>query len=113
MKHVTYGEKTLFLADDAADTLIEYAGLLGNEGRADTVKMECIGADGNTIEATFLLNAGTQLVAESTNSSFHEPDASEAIAYMRERMSILTDPHTGHPVSNPGVDEAYRQLGEF
>jgi hypothetical protein len=113
MLHLTYGEKTLFVGDEAGETLLEYAGLLGNEGRADTVHMTCIGSDGNTIEATFLLNSGTLLVSESTNTEINEPDASDAIAYMRERIAMITDPPPAQPSRSPVNAEEYGHVSEL
>ncbi|KJQ56000.1 hypothetical protein [Microbacterium sp. SA39] len=53
MKHVTYGEKSLLMGDDAADTLLEYARLVADNSTADTVTVRSISPDGNTVEALF------------------------------------------------------------
>jgi hypothetical protein len=90
MRHVTFSEKSLLIGDEAAALLIEYAALLANLRRADTVDLNAIGADGADVVATFLLDAGSPLMTETTNSSMGEPDNAVGIAYIRERMTALT-----------------------
>ena len=92
MKHVTFGDKALFVGDEAADTLLEYARLLSDTSRADTVTLRCISPDGNTVEASFLLNANTILMIESTNSEVDPPENGEAIKEMRERIDAIARP---------------------
>jgi hypothetical protein len=99
MKHVTFGEKSLLMDDDAADSLIDYARLLAIASSADTVTVRAIGSDGNTVDAAFLLNQSTVLVVESTNSTVVPPRNDEAVRYMEERMDRLT-----HPRSAPSDD---------
>lgn len=87
MKHLTFGDKTLFIDDEAAAVLLQYAAALANTGHADTVQLHAIGPDGNEVDASFLLDAGTNLMTESAeNSLFQEPDNSETISYMREQL---------------------------
>ncbi|GAA0964022.1 hypothetical protein [Frigoribacterium faeni] len=86
MKHITFASKSLLVGDDAADTLLEYAALLAQSGQADTVELNAINADGNAVVATFLLDAGASLMAESTTSEIEAPDNAEAIEYMRSEI---------------------------
>src|SRR3954447_9517748 len=92
MKHVTFGEKTLLLGDDAADTLLEYARVLANASAADSVTLTAIGPDGNTVEVSFLVNASTELLIESTNNELPAPDNADAVREMRERINAYTRP---------------------
>jgi hypothetical protein len=98
MKHVTFADKTLFVDDEAADCLVEYAGVLGATNGADTVRLRAIDGDGNEVEANFVLNAGTNLMSESTNSSMRPPPNDEAVQYMRSRMGALRHAPTGHSI---------------
>ncbi|HEY8319490.1 MAG TPA: hypothetical protein VIG76_11720 [Amnibacterium sp.] len=86
MKHVTMAEKSFLVGDDVADLLIRYAALLGKVGSADSVSIRSLGIDGELVEALFLLNSGTVLMAESTHSKLPEPDNSDAIQYMRDQI---------------------------
>jgi len=97
MKHVTFGEKSLLVGDAAADTLLEYARLVADNQRADTVALRCISPDGNTVEASFLLNTNTLLMVESTNSEVEPPDNAEAVAEMQQRIDALTRPIGAQP----------------
>lgn len=92
MKHVTFGEKSLLMGDDAADTLLEYARLVADNDRADTVTLHAVSPDGNTVEASFLLDTSTILMVESTNSNMEPPDNSEMLADLRDRIDAVTRP---------------------
>jgi hypothetical protein len=92
MKHVTYAEKSLLMGDDAADTLLEYARLLADNDRADTVTLRSLSPDGNTVEASFLLTVSTILMVESTNSDIAPPDNGHAVEDMRDRIEGITHP---------------------
>jgi len=102
MKHVTYSDKSLLVGDEAADLLMRYAALLANSNGADTVNIHAIGADGADVVATFLLDAGAPLMAETSTASVKEPDNKEAEDYMRRRMDQLnrfTRPVVGESIT--------------
>ena len=104
MKHVSYADKSLLMGDDAADTLMEYARLVADNERADTVTLRSISTDGNTVEASFLLDASTILMVESTNSEMEAPDNSEAVQDMKERIDAITRPVSVDAQEPPYVD---------
>jgi hypothetical protein len=104
MKHVSYADKSLFIGDDAADTLLEYARLVADNQRADTVTLRSISSDGNTVEASFLLDASTILMVETTNSEMEPPDNSEAVKDMKERIDAITRPVSVDSQEPPYVD---------
>jgi hypothetical protein len=87
VKHVTSVQKSLLIGDGAADTLAEYAAHLARLGSSDAVQLKAIGSDGDEVVATFLLNSGTALMVETTDSVLPEPDNADAIAYMVAQMS--------------------------
>lgn len=112
MKHITHGHRTLFVTDDAADALLEYAAALAEHGHAGTVALEAVGPDGNETTVTFLLTSGTTLIAESTNSRMTPPDNKKAIENMRERTLRLMAPAPVQPEHTPSpsysfIDGAY------
>lgn len=86
MKHVTLPNSSLLLGDRAADLLLAYAALLAQIGRGDHVSLRAIEVDGAEVEAGFLLNVGTSLLVESTDSHLPEPDNGIGIAYMEQRL---------------------------
>jgi hypothetical protein len=92
MKHVTYANKSMFMDDDAADLLAEYAAVLGTNAQADTVEIHAVGIDGNEVDVTFVLNSSSDLVVETTNSEMVPPINDAAVAQMREAIRRLTAP---------------------
>jgi hypothetical protein len=102
MKHIMYAEKTLMIGDEAADLAIEYAAVLANHSKADTVKLNAFDAD--TVVATLLLNSGTNIIAATSHNSLEAPDNSEAIAYIREKMLALNSPRFAMPTGTVGDD---------
>jgi hypothetical protein len=90
MKHVTYGEKSLLVGDEAADLLIRYASLISEHRGSDVVTLHAIGADGNDVDASFLLNSATNLMVESASTEASEPDNRLEVGYLHERIEDLT-----------------------
>lgn len=97
MKHVTFADKSLLVGDEAADLLTEYSAAVARNHTADTVTLSGYGADGSDVEATFVLDQGTVLMAETTRSSMPEPDNTETERLMREKLSQLTSPAPVQP----------------
>jgi hypothetical protein len=91
VKHITISDKSFLIGDEATDLLVRYAALLGKIHSADSVRIRAIGIDGEAVEADFLLNSGTVLMAESSRSQLPEPDNADAIEYMRERIATQED----------------------
>jgi hypothetical protein len=98
-------DKSLLIGDEAADLLLEYAALLAQIGRGDSVKLRAIGADGDEVTVGFLLNSGTVLLIESSTSGLPEPDNGEAERYMRSRLDSY-NPTQDQP------DDAFGETGE-
>jgi hypothetical protein len=104
MKHVSYADKSLFMGDEAADTLLEYARLVADSGRADTVTLRSVSPDGNTVDASFLLDASTILMVETTNSEMQPPDNTDAVREMKDRIDAITRPVSADAQEPPFVD---------
>jgi hypothetical protein len=113
VKHLTMGEKSLLVGDSTADLLIEYAALLGTHSRADSVELRAVSGDGDEVVATFLLNQGVALMAETTRSSLPEPDNSEAEAYMRERIQRIISPPAAAMESPAGSVDWDHEIGSL
>lgn len=109
MKRISYGEKSLLVGDKAADTLMHYAALLARNHSADIVELRALGTDGSDVKATFLLDAGAPLMAETTHSSMSEPDNSDTIAYMQTQIMRLSSPPPVPP-ANTEMPESYEDL---
>jgi hypothetical protein len=85
-------DKSLLVGDVAADTIVEYAALLAQQSSADAVELHVVSGDGDEVVATLLLNSGTSLMIETTHSALPEPDNTEAITYMRQKMQLIQSP---------------------
>jgi hypothetical protein len=106
MKHVTYAEKSLLMDDEVADLLAAYAAAIADRGRADTVTVKGLSDDGNEVEATFVLDAGTNLMIETTNSTVPGPEDHDGLQALMDKMASLEASATAHPFS----DEDLRDL---
>jgi hypothetical protein len=107
MKHVTFADKSLLVGDEAADLLTEYCAAVARAHTADTVTLSGYGADGSDVEATFVLDQGAVLMAETTRSSMPEPDNTETERAMRTKLEQLTSPSPVQPdgVGMPSYEE--------
>jgi hypothetical protein len=97
-------DKSLLIGDEAGDLLLEYAALLAQIGRGDSVRLKAIGIDGDEVTAGFLLNSGTVLLIETSNSRLPEPDNGEAVRYMRSRLDSYNVLHDAEPLD--GLEES-------
>jgi hypothetical protein len=104
VKHVWFGQKAVFLGDDAADALVSYAAHVAQVRTGDSVDMRGINTEGNEVVTTFLLNTGTTLTAETTNLDLPVPDNSAAIEYIRGRIAMFS--------LNEGFFEGFRVEGD-
>jgi hypothetical protein len=89
MKHVMYGDKAVFLDDELAEAVLDYARALGESGHADVVTVPAVTADGNLVETSFLLNAASTLVAESADTHFDVPSDDRLALDIRARADAL------------------------
>jgi hypothetical protein len=97
MKHLTYADQSVLIGDEAADILIRFSALLAEKGHADAVSLNVIGNEGDSIVASFVLGSGTNLMAASTNSAIPEPDNTDGINYMNDKIVLLTSSNTAEP----------------
>jgi hypothetical protein len=104
MKHVTYSEKSLFVDDELAELLIEYARLISQSGEADTVSVPAIGQDGNVVRAEFLLTPSTILMVESADADLEAPGDSDTAALLRMGIDRLSATNVARPMEDGPVD---------
>lgn len=100
MKHILFANKTVLVGDAAADALVAYGVALAANNAADNVEYTCIGADGGIVQVSFLLNAGSALVAESTPSNLPEPNNHAEVARIRERTAALNGSYPVKPADD-------------
>lgn len=89
MKHVHYAGRSLFMHDDTADALIDYARILGEHRTADAVTVPAVSAEGHPVTVTLLLNEAAALVIESVPGAITmEPDRASIEEIQRRRMRL-------------------------
>ena len=106
MKHISYADKAVFVDDETADLLLDYAGLLAAQRTGDTVTVRAIGQDGNEVDVTFVLNMATNMAGESTNSEVEVPANPVAAQYMREKIRLIRNPPPARPVEGDTLPTA-------
>jgi hypothetical protein len=112
VKHVTYSDKSLLVGDEVADLLIEYAAQLGRMNQTDTVTIRAIGADGNEVSASFLLNPSSILMVESASTTATEPENGLAEEYLQSRIDGLRESfEVPSTLASEGVDGGDRTDG--
>ena len=104
MQHLTTAEKSLLVGDRTADLLMEYAALVAQIKAGDSIKINALGADGDEVVATLLLNSGTTMVAETTTSTQREPDNAEVDQYLQDRLAAYNVYPTGLEVTGADAD---------
>lgn len=98
-----YAEKSLMMGDEVVDLMMEYAVLLARQRSADSVDVEAIGSDGDTVTATFLIGPASIMVAETARSSFPEPDNNDAVTYLKEQIGLIKEPPLAHGLDDVGL----------
>jgi len=86
MKHVTYGDKSLFIDDETANLLIGYTVDLAETGDTDTVDVHAVGADGNKVVVSLILNENAPLTAETATGELTDFENDAAIDYLRRQL---------------------------
>jgi hypothetical protein len=92
MRHLTVESKDLLIGDEVADLLTRYAALLADQGGGDRVELRAFSDDGDEVSVTIVLSSGTTIVAESSHNRLPEPDNADAVAYLSDRIALMTDP---------------------
>jgi hypothetical protein len=90
MMHLTFSDQSLLLDDTAARLAVRYAAELASRGLADSVSLRAYGSDGDKVEAVLLLDQGMTLMAETSHTDLPEPDNSEAVEYLEQKLAALT-----------------------
>ena len=96
MKHVNYGDKSLFVDDETANLLIAYTVDLAESGDTDTVDVNAVSADGNRVVVSFILNANSPLVAETASAELGDFENDAVIDYLRRQLGRRN--HTPVPI---------------
>jgi hypothetical protein len=110
MKHLTVESKDLLIGDEVADVLTEYAALIADRGMGDNVELHAVSSDGDEVMATIVLSSGTTLLIETSHNTLPEPENSEAVAYMRDRIKKVTTPPPVKPAEMDSWESEFDEL---
>ena len=77
----------VLVGDDAADALMAFARFVAREGGAEIAALRVINPEGNTVEASFLLNGGTAIMVETADAPLEEPDNGDTVARLRAKIA--------------------------
>lgn len=103
MKRVMYSEKSLLMGDEVVNLMMEYAVVLARTSSADQIDVEAITAEGERVTATFLMGPATIMVAETTQSSYPEPENGAVVSYLREQIGLIKEPPLAHGLDDAGI----------
>ncbi len=113
MRHVTYGNKSFLVGNEAADLLMRYTAALASAKLGDAVTLHAIGSDGDEEEVQLLLDTGAPLMVESASSQLPEPENAQAIEHMRDGMrSLVRSPASESldPISHDQIERTASDL---
>jgi hypothetical protein len=107
VQHLTTSDKSLLVGNTVADLLMEYAALTAQISGGDAVKVRALSGDGDEVVATLLINSGSVMTVETTNSTQPEPDNADVEQYLRGRLRSYRDLSETYPLteeSEAGAD---------
>ncbi|MET0480034.1 MAG: hypothetical protein ABWZ69_01625 [Mycetocola sp.] len=108
MKRLTDLNVHVFVGDDFADAVLDFAAALARSTAAETLKFNAVDKKGKPKTVSFLLGPASSLVIESSDRGGNEPDNAEAFEFLRGRMSDHAIPR---PASEPQADNAHEDIG--
>lgn len=110
MKRISYGETSWLIGDIAADAVLEYAVELARHESAASIDLVVLDAAGAEQAVRFLLGPATMMMAETTASSFPEPDNAASVTVMSERVESMVHPPSAAPSRDRGPLDYFGEL---
>jgi hypothetical protein len=104
VKSITYAEQSWLVGDEVSDALVDYAVLLARTNSADSIDMNALSTKGEPKVLTLVIGPATMMTLASADDSNPEPDNTDALVIMRERMRIIQSPPVTLP-SGSGLGE--------
>jgi hypothetical protein len=104
MKYIHYNGQATPAADDVADAVIQYAAVLGSNGRTDTIDVPTFDDDGQGAIETLLIGPASQITVSPAPEDELENDHQAFVQHLRE-LAAAAGP--ARPVHETGIiDEA-------
>jgi hypothetical protein len=92
MRRIYYSSGSVLTDDAIAHAVLEYAELLGKDGRADIVELPIVLSSGRAGTATLLIGPASQIASVTEESELSPPQNEDFIADLRERSMHLQNP---------------------
>lgn len=90
MRRISTGIEQLLTADDIADAVLTYAGVLARAGTADTIEIPIVLPDGSTDHARLLLGPASQLtIVPDSDVDVDLEDAAAVVQDLEQRTARL------------------------
>jgi hypothetical protein len=84
MKHIHYNGEPTLTVDAVADAVIEYAAILGANGRTDTIKVPTFDEHGQRTTETLLIGPASQLTVTPAPDDELEDNQDDFVQHLRE-----------------------------
>jgi hypothetical protein len=104
VKRLTYLNVHVYVADEFADAVLDFAAALARTSAAETLNFNAVSKKGKPKRVSFLLGPASSLVIESTDRRGKEPDNAEALAFLQGRMNEHAVPR---PASETSADHTH------
>ena len=83
MKYIYYDGIEIMTGDAIADAVLDYAAVLGANGRTDTVAIPAVADDGSVTRTTVLIGPASELTLATAPDDELEPEDHEFIRHLR------------------------------
>ncbi|MFJ4220645.1 hypothetical protein [Curtobacterium luteum] len=91
MKYISYENIDIMTGDLIADAVLDYAAVLGANGRTDTVAVPAVGFDGSLSTTTVLIGPASELVVTAAPDDVLEPEDPAFIRRLRDAAARAGD----------------------
>jgi hypothetical protein len=88
MKYIHYNGRATMAADSVADAVVEYAAVLGANGKTDTVDVPTFDGDGQAAIETLLIGPASQITLSPAPEDELEDDHAGFVQYLRNLAPV-------------------------
>jgi hypothetical protein len=108
MKYIHYNGQPTMVADDVADAVIEYAAVLGANGRTDTVDVPTFDEIGQRAWETMLIGPASQITVSAAPEDELEGDHDDFVEHLRALAAAAGPARPVHERRNASVSDPQR-----
>jgi len=96
MKHIHYDGSVVTTGNEIAEAVIEYAAMLGANGKSDTVDVPTFDEHGTATVATLLIGPASQIVVDDAPDDELEPEDPDFVERLRVAARAAGDVQVRH-----------------